>query len=320
MAVPGYVRRNERSIDRISEMVDKTSSTGETSYFPTTIEIRTNFCNFKCRMCSENYSSSIRAEKIKLGYNVRPLNEIDESGLDFSDDQLQSLTFINWAGGEPFMSPVHWKIMERLKQLGKTDVSMNYDTNLSFPGNTLERTKSLLQDFNNVRFSVSLDAVGSDVEYIRDGIVYDDFIANLSEMKKVIHPDPTLHDSSIPMRAKNGIILSYTATSLGIMSLPNVIQLCLEHDIGFQGRNIFINDNHFLNINVFKRDLMIEILNLSNRIASGTYLEKEVMEFTEFLLDAHKPCVIDHSLKDHLEEVRGKKGYFDSRMNGLLNE
>jgi MoaA/NifB/PqqE/SkfB family radical SAM enzyme len=318
MAIPGYVRRKERSIDDIPVILESTKSDGTTTFSPTTLEIRTNYCNFKCRMCSENYSSSIRAEKVKLGEKLTSINEIEN--LDLSDDQLRVVKFINWAGGEPFMSPVHWDIMNRLVKIGKTKVSINYDTNLSFPGKTLDKAKDLLSKFQNIRFSASLDGIGEDVEYIREGIVYDEFLHNLAEMKKIIKNDPSLYDQSISILKKNGMVISYTATSLGILTLPNVIQLCLEHDIGFQGRLVYIDEFNFLNLNVVKREVLEEIFAHCNRIAKDTYLEREISEYCKFLLNSHSPVVMSHRQKDYLEEVRGKKGYFDSRMNGLLNE
>jgi hypothetical protein len=307
--VPQYVRRNQRSKDSIEEIVKKTSLDGTTTYLPKTIELRTNLCNFKCRICDDEFSTSIRGEKIKAGLNVSDVGSIDSiSDLKLPREIYSRLTHISWAGGEPFMSPMHWEVMNELKRIKHFNPRINYYTNFSFSGDTLEKAIELLKPFTKVTLFPSLDGTHDDVEYIRSGLCYQRFIEVTDSFKKNV---PSIR-----------IMVGYTATSVGLLSLCEVIRLCIEKSIDFEGRKgVFDSKNHFLSINALKPEVFSDILEHAKYTAKGTYLEDNINSYTEFLKNSYKnPIIPNLDTMNQLEKLRGMEGYYKIRMTGKINE
>jgi sulfatase maturation enzyme AslB (radical SAM superfamily) len=201
-----YKGYNEKAAPHLTEMMDKTLEDGTTTYFPRTFDFRTDLCNFKCRMCYDTFSSKIKTEHIKYGLETTPRGKVDSlEATGLTDDSISKLEYITWAGGEPFMSPVYWEVIDRLIELGNTDLKMFYYTNMSFPGKTIDRAVNTLCQFSRVFLSGSLDGTGEDVEYIREGVKYEEFVSNLKYLQ-----------CSLPLATFS---ISYTATSMGLHTL-----------------------------------------------------------------------------------------------------
>jgi hypothetical protein len=299
------------------EFLSKTSIDGTTTYIPKTIEIRTDLCNFKCRTCNDVFSTSIRSEKIKNGiklFSPKPgeIDTLEKAGL--TDELLSNLIHANWAGGEPFMSPLHWDTLDRLIELGNCSVRMNYNSNLSMPGNTLNRAVSTLSKFSNIRICLSLDGWGEDGEYIRDGLKNEEFESNLIVLKREC---PHIE-----------ISLGYTGTSIGLFTLPDVVKLCLAHEI-FDvelRKGVFGKDKrHPLSINVLKRTTLVECLDKAIDVAKGSKLESSLKEYKSFMLEMYdiegeiKNAQFELNRAKDLEKVRGKEGYYEMRMKEHIN-
>jgi MoaA/NifB/PqqE/SkfB family radical SAM enzyme len=258
-------------------------------------------------MCDDNSSSHIRGIKIKAGRNPcwqGEVNSTSDAGL--TDDRIKDLELITWAGGEPFMSPMHWEVMDKLVKFKKTDLQVNYNSNMMFPGKTLDKTVKLLKKFKNVKIVASLDGVGEDVEYLREGLDYQKFCDNT---KKVQSENPHVK-----------IVIGFTAMSMGVLTLDEVVKLCLDLNIDFEGRNVVVQEKSGLSINALKKEVLVEALDRAVNVAKGTALEKNIEGFKTFLLGKYKPIIQDKSIIEDLELVRGKPGYFETRMKGLLNE
>jgi organic radical activating enzyme len=297
----------DRAMLHIKEILEKTSEDGHTDYFPRHLDFRTDLCNFKCRMCYPNFSTSIQAECKKHNVYIDPRGTIDSvEAAELDDEKLSRFNFLCWAGGEPFMSPIHWQVMNKLVELGNTTPSIFYYTNLSFPGNTIDKAVTLLKNFNNVRMGMSIDGSGEDVEYIRDGLVYEKFIANVIR----VHND-------LPNVKK---IFEYAATSMGLLSAVDVLKLCDDYDADLEGRISVVKDNHPLAIHVLKPEIFESAMKNMEEFSKGKKIEKTVFKFTKFLRGKYKPCVVDWNFLNIQESRRGKAGYYANRMNGLLNE
>lgn len=133
-----------------------------------------NICNFKCRTCYSNLSSSIAQEENKNSDQSIPVYRL--AGGDSNDKLLEQfkpyLTDIEtfyFAGGEPLITDKHYDILEYLIEIGHTDCELQYNTNFS----TLQyKDKSLFdlwKQFSNISIRASFDAVGKRAEYIREG-------------------------------------------------------------------------------------------------------------------------------------------------------
>jgi radical SAM protein with 4Fe4S-binding SPASM domain len=160
------------------------------------IDIRlNNICNFKCRMCSEYYSSAIQQETIEV-YGENPLlgfektiNFTDirrekkqrlEKILPFVDSSLQNIYF---AGGEPLIMHEHYLILDRLIDLHKHDLSIRYNTNLS---KLVYKQFSVIdkwKKFSDVTVGASIDASDNVGEYLRYGTVWSEILDNIKIIK-----------------------------------------------------------------------------------------------------------------------------------------
>jgi organic radical activating enzyme len=303
--VPYYVWQNFKAEPFVEEILKKTSITGKTTYLPRTLDIRTDLCNLKCRMCSDSASTSIRQERIKAKIKVIPRGDLVGVEDMITDEHASILTQLTWAGGEPFMSPIHWKIMDQLLRLVNTGVNLFYNSNMTFPGNTLQKSVDLLQKFPDVVISASLDGTGEDVEYIREGIDYQKFLDHIEFFKREA-PHVKLS-------------MGYTATSLGLLTLDKVVDVCTKYDMSFEGRKSLLISSAPLSIDVVKTEVIHECLEQAVKAAQGTKNELVLKDFAEFIKDQHTPIAPDIEYLNFQERYKGKAGYFMQRMNGLMN-
>jgi MoaA/NifB/PqqE/SkfB family radical SAM enzyme len=154
-----------------------------------------NICNFKCRMCSEYFSSSILQETKDrfgsdsvLGHEQVSLNTVDKSTranrvtkiLPTVTTETQDIYF---AGGEPLITFEHYQILDRLIELNHTNLKILYNTNLS---NLSFKGKNVIdywKQFQNVTVGISIDASDKVAEYMRHGTVWNNIVKNLNTVK-----------------------------------------------------------------------------------------------------------------------------------------
>ena len=140
-----------------------------------------NICNFKCRMCSSNYSNSLIPEnkhmtplfpeeyKMVNGNHSKNFNNINEY-LEANPEVLDGIRSIWMTGGEPFMDDSPYKLMELIEAYGHPEkIKIVITTN----GSKLDFDK--LDKFNKIKsliLDISIDAVGPMFEYMRSNGVF----------------------------------------------------------------------------------------------------------------------------------------------------
>ncbi|MCK5884530.1 MAG: radical SAM protein, partial [Bacteriovoracaceae bacterium] len=172
----------------IEEAIESTDIEGHTTMRPRSFDYRfDNTCNFKCRMCGEQLSSSWEIEKKNSDFHnpkddfwmeakykaVMNKFQTEVAFPEFKKALLSGeVEEIYWVGGEPLIWDYHWDIMNLLikKDLAK-NIFVRYNTNLSI----IERDgKNLFHDilphFKNYILQASIDAFGPVGEYIRTGL------------------------------------------------------------------------------------------------------------------------------------------------------
>ena len=177
-----------------------------------------NFCNLRCRSCGIDLSSGWYKDQIQLNPSLKgelkaliSLND-KVSFMDMIEDQYQYVEEIYFAGGEPLMMPEHYQILDKLIQIGKTDVRVRYSTNYT---NVLFKKKHIFdywKHFKNLEILVSLDGVKEQGEYIRKGLDYNSLKTNLLELK----------DSNISM-TKAGFVVTY-----GVLNYEHLFDIVIE--------------------------------------------------------------------------------------------
>jgi len=175
-----------RTFERHMPLVDSTNKDGSLDDFSIKYwDFRfSNICNMRCRMCGPQLSTGWYEEtkqifgslpddvpnnKVNLWEQIQPLFDTVED--------------IYFAGGEPLIMEEHYKILNKLVEMEKTDVVIRYNSNFS----QLRYKKLDVLDvwplFKQVEMGASLDAYGELAEYIRKGTIWSDIVENRKQMK-----------------------------------------------------------------------------------------------------------------------------------------
>ena len=207
---------------RFSEEELRTGVLTEKNY-PVTFDYRTMHCNLSCQTCSPaastTYHKKMRdaieedaklkkataryprltnaAESQLAEYDSHFPNRKEATAFEMkqADDMIRAidnrtLTNIYWAGGEPMMSPMHWKVMDALYDLLQTDpeyvdsVEISYNTNLTRTKWKGESVYKKLSKFKGLSIVASIDGVGDTYNYIRHGADWSTVTENIKEHRK----------------------------------------------------------------------------------------------------------------------------------------
>ena len=134
-----------------------------------------NICNLACRSCGPHFSSQWEKE-------FSTVIKITKDNLVFEKLKLldiQSLTKIVIAGGEPTLAQDHVSLLQMLYQLGHTNVEIRIATNLTSLKYKETDLVSLWQKFPRLILHISIDAVGNQAKNIRSGTDWDSVSNNL---------------------------------------------------------------------------------------------------------------------------------------------
>ena len=158
---------------------------------PKLISQEVNFstlCNLKCRMCSQERSSSWIADAVAMG--EQPLGLL-RSGWQFEQELVKDTRNLIFIGGEPMMH--QQDILDTLEKwfaeqnIDKSIISIT--TNMTIKIN--ERFLELLTMTKETNIICSIDAVGDLNEYIRSDSSWVDIEANMQVLAdlKQLHPN-----------------------------------------------------------------------------------------------------------------------------------
>jgi hypothetical protein len=165
----------------LSKIINNMSEDGSLLSMPNYFDHRTIHCNFQCISCGSFYSSTHINLKKEM-WNVDDDFVIDhqyekQSGIDIIESlNKKECTSLYWAGGEPFMSHVHWSVVDHMYNLSTKDeyknyiknVRVHYNTNLS---KSVWKNKKIVDLINFYQPSIqaSIDGTHETFEYCRDG-------------------------------------------------------------------------------------------------------------------------------------------------------
>ena len=143
------------------------------------IDLRmSNLCNSKCMMCYPDSSSSLIKEYSswekeldfvpKNATNYELFQWFDEETIEQLLEHKDTLKYLYINGGEPFMMPQQWKLLERLIDEGVSkNIHVSYNTNCSLYE---DRFNEIWKDFKIVTLGMSVDAVADKNKWIRKPI------------------------------------------------------------------------------------------------------------------------------------------------------
>ena len=124
-----------------------------------------NLCNLACKTCHVLDSTRWYAEHNHFNKDDvwKGTKKFDMTKI--TDKDLLNLNSLEILGGEPFIDTNHYSLLQRLINLGKTNMSITYTTNgQQMP---MPQLMQLLEKFEVVKISLSVDGTGTAFEYMR---------------------------------------------------------------------------------------------------------------------------------------------------------
>lgn len=260
------------------------------------VELRLgNVCNVGCRTCNPASSSKWRNDydqlQTKLTFDITNYDTMEgfrwPEREEFWEDLLQhcdnvKVFYIN--GGEPTLIKQHFKFLERLADMGRTDVKLWYNINMT---NMNEEIIKIWRRFDNVKISCSIDDLGDRNEYIRWPTKWKDVMANLLRLKE----------------ENFELDITQTASFMNYATLDDFYNF-FHKDHGLWVHHNMVYDPEFLSPNVLPLEFRHEV---HERLAK-TMPDYVVNNFTSLFSQAQDPfCwkrAIEYTRK--LDEIRNQ--------------
>lgn len=282
-------------IDRLDETKpDGTFDKFEVPY----LDIRfSNVCNLRCRICSHDFSSSWYKEAKELGWLNKDF--ADQAIVHTSNDPdklwkeiealLPTLEVIQFAGGEPLIMEEHYLILDKLIDIGRTDVRITYNTNLSRSKFKQYDVIEMWSQFSDIFIMASLDGSHERGEYLRKGQDWKETVAFRERMLEVC--------PNVRFR------LDPTVCVQNVLHLPDLYQEWYEN--GYIG----VNDIAF---NMLYDPPYYNITSLPKHIKKRVE-DKYSTLIKEYLMNVpgisqetinHFTAVVEHMYSDNIDQTR----------------
>lgn len=146
------------------------------------IDIRwSSSCNHACVYCGPMYSTKWQKElDIKV---VDPAQERVEELKQYVFDNAHQLKHVYLAGGEPLLMKENLELLKILEKKNPK-VNIRVNSNLSKTGTPVF---DKICEFENVHWTVSVETLDNEFEYIRYGGQWEDFLDNLNRITSLNH-------------------------------------------------------------------------------------------------------------------------------------
>tara|TARA_X000001036_G_C20682966_1_gene806568 strand:- start:318 stop:1694 length:1377 start_codon:yes stop_codon:yes gene_type:complete len=238
---------------------DIAKSNPQDNVYPSYLEVSfSNACNFACAYCSPEISSKWMEDIKKNGeypdgaHNLDYLKKTGKFPYTHNEDNPYVTAFWKWfpkalpqlkvlriTGGEPTMSKDTWKLLEYIKNNPQPQLEIAVNTNLNVPAKLIDK---LIYYCNELTFDskvkkldvyTSAESVGDQNDYVRDGMNYKHWYANVNRM--LIETNSTVA----------------IMTTINILSLPgfkefieDVMKLRKNYNLNFEYNRIPISVNY----------------------------------------------------------------------------
>lgn len=133
----------------------------------------------------------------------------------WESDLHKTLKELRITGGEPLMSGHTWDLIDWFKRnRGKSNTKLAINSNLGFSREKTQQFIDAIADLSHVELYTSCEAVGEQAEYIRDGLQYQQWLANVRMLAE--------------SRAINALHVMCTINSLCLDTLPEFLDQLVE--------------------------------------------------------------------------------------------
>lgn len=217
------LQANAQFAGKLQQIVESANPLHAADSFPAALDLRfSNLCNFKCRSCWHGASSKWFADGKAIGLtagNKAEISSFESAGafMEQMKDGLALIEHIYFAGGEPLLQPEHYALLRRLIELGRTDLSLAYNSNLSVVSFRDVLIFDLWSRFSRVEVEASVDAAGDLGGLVRHGFDWPTFVSNVRAVR----------ERCPHVRIRFGI----TVSIMNILALPELF-IALEQSCG----------------------------------------------------------------------------------------
>lgn len=164
-------------IRELKQVPVSTYSTG--NFDLKTTDIRwSNLCNFACVYCGPEFSSKW-SDELKV-HAITPVDLQKEQFKQYIYEHAPNLKHVYLAGGEPLLMKENLELLEKLNP----SVQLRINTNLS---KVDTRVFEEVCKFKNVHWTISVETIEHEFEYIRYGGSWVDFLDNLKIINSLDH-------------------------------------------------------------------------------------------------------------------------------------
>lgn len=217
-----------------------------TSVSPTLLEIYfNNVCNQACVYCTPGFSSVIEQEVRQFGpsefnssySNWRPDTKYElykEKFWEWMKKYSHNLQILQVLGGEPLYQKEFDQCLDFFETHPNPNLVWRIFTNLKHPTEKfqikIDRIQKLVNDkkIKQMEFVCSIDCWGPEIEYVRDGIVLEEWEKNMN----IILENPSI-----------GVLIHATLTSLTLPTLYQLIDKTIEWRSKYLHKYVGINWN-----------------------------------------------------------------------------
>ena len=142
----------------------------------------TNSCNQACVYCGPNFSSKW-AKELGQTAKYKSKKEARQEVKEYVFEHIEQLENVYLAGGEPMLMKENFEFLTLLKEKNP-NCHIRVNTNLS---TTATGIFELLCSFKNVHWTVSVESIQEEYNYIRHHGNWNDFVKNLDVINKLDH-------------------------------------------------------------------------------------------------------------------------------------
>ena len=266
-------------------------------------------CNFACSYCNPAFSTTWAKDLKQNGpytnltsdgrnhfthdhgssqlFKVGETNPYGEAFFTWWETDLKdTLTELRITGGEPLMSADLWRLLDWFKA-NKSRVKLAINSNLGAKKELIDNLIAASHDIPHVELYTSCEATGVATEYIRDGMVWRDWVDNINRLVeegnfKALHVMSTINGLCLPtitefldmiLGCKERYGRDWPTVTLNILRFPSfqsplVLPLSYRKKIVARLRDWFAKNGESNLLHNMEREHIIRLINYLESVES----------------------------------------------------
>lgn len=243
-----------------------------------------NDCNLMCRMCDSRYSHLLFNEELEFQGKTYSKKKNTKINVDAIFKYVPYLKHLKITGGEPLVTPDHWKLINYIIETGYAkNIWLNYSTNLTiFPRKKfIDRWKH----FKFVEIASSFDScIPEETEYLRYPSKQEDVYRTIGEFLNL----SKTYNIRVQSRP--------TITILNIYHLPETLEWLYKRNIKFNATHLTYPQ--FLSITILPMKDKLFILDKFNNFKySDKKVESNCKTIAQHMMNEDNTDLLDRFLE-----------------------